>query len=122
MSNLSHEVVRARQGDIHRHALRQARVHDLHVEFGRPGPFGVLLRFARFVTTLGRAGGAATARSERALGLSEPVLLTREVNGMAAWSEGLLAIQGAQKAGKLVVRFWDGGPLAVPANAIARLR
>jgi Putative zinc-finger len=54
------------------------------------------------------------------------VRVTQTVNGMPAGSEGIL-VKGivvsryAFRADEVVVRFWDGGPMRVPGNALARI-
>jgi hypothetical protein len=43
------------------------------------------------------------------------VRVTRLVSGMAAGSEGVLLVE---EGSILLVSFWDGGPLEVPADAV----
>jgi hypothetical protein len=45
------------------------------------------------------------------------VRLVRSVTGMAAGSEGVFLVEMNDGA-HLLVSFWDGGPLQVPADAV----
>ena len=76
---------------------------------------------ARSAASTAMLRSALSARPERAFDLSQLVRLTRSVNGMAAESAGVVGCQDTHKSGEVIVRFWDGGPLGVPANALARL-